>query len=328
MENKYFQKYYKYKKKYLNLKKKIGGASLAVAEESSDEIDFSKYNTYNGETDEGWTILSSLPNDTARLNLVQNTIINGNRPTEIFNNLTKYKNGEIKVPPTILFYLFYEIPGIYGYNFPYLGIHELEIIKDAIRNDTSDKKIVIAPSGIGKLVFDILVCTKNINVVIIDLDKKQIEVFLAKFMDLRKKITLNTHIRVITSDVLNLSEKNLKHISNADIIAVPNLIHFFDNIKLKIFMRLIRKRLKVNGRLYLFWQPNLGQKHSIKEVNSLLTTLNFKVIDRKRLYHQTRTLSDRTTKWMREVEYVPDSEESKAKVDSSPINVSLILKKN
>lgn len=332
MESKYLQKYYKYKKKYLNFKKNIGGASLAVAvaEEPSDDINLSQYNTYDVTTDKGWVILSSLPDDNARLNLVQNTIINGDRATEILKNFQKYKNKEIPIPPTILFYLAYktsEFDGEFGYNFPYLGSHELEIIKDAIRNDTSDKKIVITPSGIGRLVFDILVCTKNINVVIIDIDQEQTKVFLAKFMDFRKNnFPLNKNIKVVTRDVLKLNERELNYISNADIIAVPNLIHFFDKDKLNIFKSLIDSNLKVNGRLYLFWQPihSPNQNHSIEQI--LMMFNNFSLIDRKRLYHLMRKIPN-VVAWMRGVEDVPPG----VKVgppDKGPINVSLILEKN
>ena len=144
-------------------------------------------------------------------------------------------------------------------------------------------------------------------------------------MDLRKKIRLNPNIKVITSDVLNLSERNLQHISNADIIAVPNLIHFFNKDKLNKFKSLIDSNLKVNGRLYLFWQPlhNTHNNHSVEQILEMFN--NFSEIDRKRLFHLMRQILG-VVAWMRGVEDVPPSE--KVGTLDNPINASLILRKN
>ena len=117
-----------------------------------------------------------------------------------------------------------------------------------------------------------------------------------------------------------------KNINNADIIAVPNLIHFFSENNLNIFISLIDSNLKVNGRLYLFWQP-IHETHFSHSVEKILEMFNnFSEIDRKRLYHLMRKIPN-VVAWMRGVEDVPPGVEV-GPPDKGPINVSLILEKN
>ena len=99
------------------------------------------------------------------------------------------------------------------------------------------------------------------KVILIEKDTKLANMLIKKFTD---------NVNVINQDVLKLNERELNYISNADIIAVPNLIHFFDKDKLNIFKSLmvtymvsgpqnqhrlnLQRLLNVNGRVC--WPPD------------------------------------------------------------------------
>jgi len=219
----------------------------------------------------------------------------------------------------------------FGYNFPYLGPHELQMIQDAIRNDQPGKKIVIFACGIGKLALDIASCTKYIQIIAFDINGAQTQILKEKYDQLEKEKTgFNTNLTTFTADAKNLTLEQIDLISSADIVCIPNLIHFFTRTETQNLLQLVNKTLNVDGKLYLFWQPfaprDEDKIHDFGVIKDLLP--KFKLIDLKILFHTMRgqVIDGKVSNvlWTKDVYDVP-SPQIRGTPETGPINYSLIL---